>query len=482
MEIDNLSRVFCYFNEICKIPRCSLEEQKISDYLVDFAKKYKLEVYQDKMLNVIIKKEATSGYENAPTVILQGHMDMVCEKNEKTNHDFQNDPIEVVIKKDFMTAEGTTLGADNGIAVAFCLAILSASDIPHPPLEVLITSQEEIGLVGASELDASKLNGKILINIDAEEEGVLFTSCAGGIRSTVELPIVWESILGHNTYDVKITGLKGGHSGMEIDKNRGNSNKILGRILKDLVKDDDVFIADVEGGMKVNAIPREASAKLVFKSENFTKVEDNIIRWNKVLKNELKSSDKGIEIQFNKSDEMVKKIFSKETLSKLISLYTLMPSGVLTMSSDIKGLVESSTNLGVVSTDEDHIIFNSSTRSSIRSLKEDTIDRIEHIAMLLGLKMETRASYPEWEYKENSYIRDVFVDVYKNLYNEEPVISAIHAGLECGILSEKLEGLDMISFGPNIYDVHTPDEKISISSIENTWKYLCKVLEMIKVK
>ncbi|GAB6107783.1 aminoacyl-histidine dipeptidase [Fusibacter bizertensis] len=480
MEKRGLEEVLHYFKEISKIPRCSLEEQKISDYLVDFAKKHDLEVYQDKMLNVIIKKGATFGYENAPTVILQGHMDMVCEKNEATKHDFQNDPINVVIKDDFMMADGTTLGADNGIAVAFCLAILSATDIPHPALEVLITSQEELGLVGANEVDASKLEGKILINIDSEEEGVLLTSCAGGIRSTIEIPIVWDAISNHNFYEFKVTGLKGGHSGMEIDKNRGNANKILGRILKDLVKEDAVSIADVKGGMKVNAIPREASAKLVFESKDADKVEEKINHWRKVLKNELKSSDNGIEIQLIKTDEMAAKVFSKETVRTLVSLYTLMPSGVVTMSADIEGLVESSTNLGVVSTDEERIVFNSSTRSSVRSLKEDIVDRMETIATLLGLKMETRASYPEWEYKEKSYIRDIFVKVYKNLHGEAPVISAIHAGLECGILSEKINDLDMISFGPNIYDVHTPDEKISISSVENTWEYLCKVLEEVK--
>ena len=480
MDKNKFEIVLDYFKKISEIPRCSLNEREISDYLVKFAKENNFEVYQDDLLNVIIKKEATKGYENASTVILQGHMDMVCEKNEDVIHDFTKDPIELIVNGDYMSAKGTTLGADNGIAVAFCLAILSSKNIPHPAIEVLITSREEIGLLGANAVDGTRLNGKILINIDAEEEGVLFTSCAGGIRSAVKIPITYENVLNDNFYEIKITGLKGGHSGMEIDKNRANSNKLLGRVLKKLSEIDSFRIAEVSGGMKVNAIPREAMAKVIFDSEKIQKIEYEINNINKTFRNEFHSSDSDISIKLIKINNTLNKIFSNETQNKLISLFTLMPSGVKSMSSNIEGLVESSTNLGIVRTDEEFIIFNSSTRSSVGSLKTKIIDEISKLSEILNLEMETFASYPEWEYKEKSYIRDLFVETYSEMYHNKPVITAIHAGLECGILSEKIENSDMIAFGPNIYDVHTPNEKISISSTENTWNYFCEILKRIK--
>ncbi|MBN2898424.1 MAG: beta-Ala-His dipeptidase, partial [Clostridia bacterium] len=302
MGVKYFESVMDYFKEISAIPRCSQQEEKISDYLLQFAKVKKLEAYRDDMLNVIIKKPATPGYEKSPTVILQGHMDMVCEKNKGMDHDFEKDPIKIVIDGDLLKAEGTTLGADNGIAVAFCLAILDAKDIPHPPLEVLITSQEEVGLLGASALDASKLQGKILINIDAEYEGVLFTSCAGGVRSAITLPILWKEATGDAIYEIKIGGLKGGHSGMEIDKHRANANKLLGRVLKDIFEACDIDIASVSGGMKVNAIPREAAAQITFDEGLYPLVAEKIAAWDRLLKNELKSSDKGMSLTLEKMD------------------------------------------------------------------------------------------------------------------------------------------------------------------------------------
>ena len=473
--------VFKYFGEISEIPRCSNKEKEISDYLVSFAKENGLEVFQDEILNVIIKKKGTLGYENAPTVILQGHMDMVCEKNEDVEHDFEKDPLNIKIEGDMITADGTTLGADNGIAVAFCLALLSSDDIPHPPLEVLITTQEETGLRGAAKVDPSKLEGKILINIDAEEEGVLFTSCAGGIRSVIELPIIWEDIReGYVPYNVSIKGLKGGHSGMDIDKKRGNANKLMGRVLRDLVSENNIYINSVNGGMKINAIPREANAKISIKFEDIRKIENQINKWDKIFKNEFKSSDIGITVNIKPIDDTFDKVLSKETVNKLISLYTLIPYGVQTMSGDIEGLVESSTNLGIVTTDEEKISFGNSNRSSVRSLKDNIVEQMKNIAEILELEMTTEASYPEWEYKKDSYIRDLFVKVHEDLYGKSPVIAAIHAGLECGLFSEILGDVDMIALGPNMHDVHTPDERLSISSTKNTWEYLCAVLKKIK--
>jgi dipeptidase D len=473
--------VFKYFKKISDIPRCSLKEQQISDYLVSFAKKRNFEVYQDDVLNVIIKKNSTVGYENAPTVILQGHMDMVCEKNQGTIHDFTKDPIDLIIEGDFLKANGTTLGADNGIAVAFCLALLDSKDIPHPALEILITSQEEIGLIGANKLDGSKLNGKFLINIDAEDEGILFTSCAGGGRSIVDLPVKWEkSKIGCIPYSITLEGLKGGHSGIDIDKNRANANKLLGRILNSFAHNDFVSLTSINGGLKVNAIPREAQMTILIKENYINEIKKIVHDWDMILKNELKSSDSNVHVNILKSEKNIQKVFSKKTLKNIILLYTHLPYGVNTMSSDIKGLVESSSNLGIVSTCKDKITFSNSCRSSIKSLKDDLFFKIQSIAEITNSQVHIEGIYPEWEYKKDSILRDIFINTYKKLYKKEPMISALHAGLECGLLGKVLNDVDMISFGPDIIDVHTPDEKLSISSTKNSWEYLCEVLKEFK--
>ena len=473
--------VFKYFKEISEIPRGSENEEAISNYLVQFAKKRSLEVYQDEALNVIIKKDATKGYEKSPTVILQGHMDMVCEKNKNTEHDFYKDPINLKVDGDMISAQGTTLGADNGIAVAFCLAILDSDEIAHPPIEVLITTEEEIGLKGATKLDASNLKGKIFINIDAEEEGVLLVSCSGGVRSTVSIPIIWEEINENlSSYSIKIRGLKGGHSGMDIDKERGNSNKLMGRVLNDLYNHYSICISDINGGSKLNAIPREADAIVYIHSKQVDKVKSEIGKWDKISKNECRSSDSNVSVEIEKIDRKMESVFSNETLKKVLSLFFLIPYGVQSMSMDIKGLVESSTNLGVVTTAKDEVAFNSATRSSVGSLKDYIVQQISKGAERVETDIEISSSYPEWQYKKDSYIRELFITVYERLYGRKPKISAIHAGLECGLFSEKLGDIDMISFGPNMYDVHTPDEHLSMSSTKRTWAYLISVLKEIK--
>ncbi|MGO1653092.1 aminoacyl-histidine dipeptidase [Senegalia sp. (in: firmicutes)] len=473
--------VFYYFEEITKIPHCSGEEENISNYLVSFARKNNLEVIQDEALNVIIKKKATKGYENAPIVILQGHMDMVCEKNKDTVHDFSKDPLDLKIDGDFIRANGTTLGADNGIALAYALAILASNDIDHPALEVLITTEEETGLVGAGKIDKKNLNGKILINIDSEEEGILLVSCAGGIRTKVELPIEWKSCARNTTsYLLTVRGLKGGHSGMEINKERGNSNIILGRILYDLNKEIDLSVYEVSGGAKMNAIPREADAKLVLNEDEFMLVKSKINNWNDILSNELKSKDSGIKVEIEKIEGDVNRIFSTDTIEKLITVYRLIPNGIQSMSMDIEGLVESSTNVGVVTTFDKKIVFESNVRSSVRTLKNEIVNREQVLADIIDGELVKEAEYPEWQYDPDSYIRDVFIDAYTEKFGEKPEVGAIHAGLECGIFKEKLGDIDMISFGPNMYDVHTPDESISISSTGNMWELLKLALKKIK--
>ncbi|WP_278244277.1 aminoacyl-histidine dipeptidase [Caldisalinibacter kiritimatiensis] len=475
------NKVFEYFEEISQIPRGSGNEKAISDYLAQFAKERDLDVIQDEALNVIIKKPATKGYENAPVVILQGHMDMVCEKNKDTIHDFEKDPIKLKVEGDIIRAEGTTLGADNGIAVAYCLAILDSNDIPHPSLEVVITTEEETGMGGASKLNPENLDGKILINIDAEEEGNFFVSCAGGVRTKVILPVEWENAdESLETYIVKVRGLKGGHSGMEIDKGRGNANKIMGRILKDLNTTFDIKLSDLSGGAKMNAIPREADAVIMVDSKDKETIVQKIEKWNNILKNELKSSDPDVNILFEKFDNNDKKVLSKQSQDKAISLLQIILNGIQTMSMDIEGLVESSTNLGVVTTKENEIMFESAVRSSVKSLKKAIVEHTQTVAEVVGAKLVTESDYPEWEYNPDSNIRKIMQKVYKEKFNKEPKLTAIHAGLECGLFKEKLGDIDMIALGPNMYDVHTPNEHLSISSTARTWELLLDVLKEIQ--
>ncbi|GFR35936.1 aminoacyl-histidine dipeptidase [Thermobrachium celere] len=474
--------VFHYFEEISRIPRGSGNEKAISDYLVDFAKKHNLEVIQDKALNVIIKKPGTPGYENAPTVIIQGHMDMVCEKNKDKRHDFEKDPIELRIVDDYIYANGTTLGADNGIAMAYALAILASNDIPHPPIEVLLTVEEETGMGGAMALDGKNLSGKMLINIDSEEEGKLLVSCAGGVRTTHKVKATYVSADKNKVaYTISIRGLKGGHSGMEIDKGRGNANKIMGRILDDLLNTINFDLAEINGGSKMNAIPRECDATILLNESDVQKLQDKIEDWDKTLKNELRSSDANVHVFVTKLENAVERCFDEETKKKVIASLVLIPNGIQTMSMAIEGLVESSTNLGVVETREDEVIFQSAVRSSVRSLKYNILNQAKKVAEVLGAELVADSDYPEWQYDPDSKLRQLFMDVYKRMFGKDAEIVAIHAGVECGLFKEKLgEDVDMISFGPNLYDVHTPDEHISISSVKRMWDYLLAVLKEIK--
>lgn len=473
-------KVFQYFEELTRIPRGSGNEKEVSDYLVKFAKERKLEVIQEECLNVIIKKPGTKGYENAPTVILQGHMDIVCEKLSTVEHDFEKDPIPLVVDGDYVKTKGTTLGADNGIAVAMSMALLDSEDISHPPLEVFITVDEETGMVGALNVNPENLSGKILINLDSEEEGTFLTSCAGGIDSIIDLPIKWiEALDNYNGYKIKISGLFGGHSGAEIDKGRANANKLMGRLLNTLGKNVNFYLSSLRGGAKVNAIPRDAEAIVLVKSEDISKFE-NIIKENRIIfRNEFKTADPNIEVEFE-SIEKPKKVFSKETTDKAIKLLMLIPNGVNSMSADIEGLVESSSNLGVVTTDDENVVFYTSIRSSVKSIRYVIEDRIQIIADILDVTNKFEAEYPEWEYNPNSKIREICEEAYEKLYGKKPKVTAIHAGLECGVFKERLGDLDMISLGPDMKDVHTPEEALSISSTKRTYELLIEILKNIK--
>lgn len=473
--------VFRYFEEISRIPRGSGNEKGISDYLVKVAKNLNLQVIQDEALNVIIKKPGTKGYENSQTVIIQGHMDMVCEKNKGTDHDFEKDPLNLRVIDDMVYATDTTLGADNGIAIAYALALLDSKDIPHPPLEVLVTTDEETGMSGAMAISKEHIDGKLLINLDNEEEGDLLVSCAGGIRSKFIVEIE-EEVANEDTILLELTvrGLKGGHSGMEINKERGNSNKIMGRILKDLISEVDFRLVSLNGGSKDNAIPREMDTVISISKSDEDRVKALVEKWQEILLNELKAQDSGIKVNADNFNEKVEKVFSKETTEKVVNLLYLIPNGINTRSVEIEGLVESSTNIGVVKTIGNQVTFDSAIRSSVASLKDEIILRSKTIAELLNVKFQTSARYPEWQYNSESKLRELCKDVYKKMYGKEANIVAIHAGVECGLFNERLGGLDMISFGPNLYDVHTPQEHMSIESVKNVWEYLKEVLKALK--
>ena len=479
--LDNLQPklVFKYFEEISQIPRGSGNEKGISDYLLNFGKSLGLESIQDEALNIIIKKPATKGYENAPTVILQGHMDMVCEKNKGTNHDFEKDPLKLRIVDDYIYATDTTLGADNGIAVAYAMAILASDDVMHPSLEVLITTDEETGMSGAMAVSPEHIHGKILINLDNEEEGYLLVSCAGGIRTKGKLPVIREERTNGKAMQIKISGLKGGHSGMDIIKERGNSNKILGRILKHLLNNVEYSLCEMNGGSKNNAIPREAEAVIMVADGDLVKAKELVLEFAKLVKNELKAQDAGLNIEVQEV-AAVSKVFTKESTEKAVNLLYLYPSGINSKSTEIEGLVESSTNLGVLTTTEGFVEYDSAVRSSVSSLKEEIVLRSKTIVNLLGGELECNSGYPAWEYNSNSKIREICQSVHKEMYGKEAEIVAIHAGVECGLFNEKLGNLDMISFGPNLYDVHTPEEHMSISSVKNCYEYLLNILKAVK--
>lgn len=472
--------VFKYFEAISNIPRGSGNEKAISDYLFNFGKSLGLETIQDEAMNIIIKKPATKGYENAPIVIIQGHMDMVCEKNHGTEHDFEKDPLKLRIVDDYIYATDTTLGADNGIAVAYAMALLEAKDIAHPALEILLTTDEETGMSGAMAVSDKHIKGKILINLDNEEEGYLLVSCAGGIRSKGKLKIEREAASGEKIIIINVSGLKGGHSGMDIIKERGNSNKILGRILKVLLSEIDFKLVSMNGGSKNNAIPREAQAIIAINENDFDTVCEVVESQSIILKNEFKAQDSCLNIKMQVAKETVKELFTKACTEEAVNLLYLYPNGINTRSTEIEGLIESSTNLGVLTTNDKYVEFDSAVRSSVPSLKNEIIERSKTIVELLGGEFQTKSDYPAWEYNENSKIREICQSVHKKMYGKEAEVVAIHAGVECGLFNEKLGNLDMISFGPNLYDVHTPEEHMSIASVKNTWEYLKEILKAIK--
>lgn len=468
-------QLFHYFEEISAIPRSSGNESAIADYLASFAVQHELQCYRDDINNIIIKKPASAGSENAPTVILQGHTDMVCEKDENSDHNFSCDGIKLVVKDGFISAEGTTLGADNGIAVALMLKILSDNSIVHPPLECVFTTQEETGLTGASRLSAGKLTGRIMINLDSEEEGVATVSCAGGMRVRFYKDPQWEDTDKKGIL-IKISGLAGGHSGMDIGLERGNANKLMGRVLEHIAEERIPFnIAAINGGGKDNSIPRECSCVIVLHSEtDYDKVIHIINSDCADIKTELYQADSDFNITV--SDAYPKRMMSERVTGSLIALIYLTPDGVLKRNPELNNFVAASLNMGIISTVGNGIAITISARSSIAAFQQNIRRRLALFAGHFGFAMQIDSSYPGWEYAPNSHIRDVFLRCYQQLSGKQMRIEALHAGLECGIFAEKLDGLDVIAVGPNIYDCHTPNERLEISSCERFYNLLIHVL------
>ncbi len=476
-------KVFEYFELISNIPRGSGDEKAISDYMVSFAKNLGLEVIQDEVYNIIIKKPATKGYEDAPTVILQGHLDMVCEKNHDINHDFKKDPLALYVDGDLIKARGTTLGADNGIAIAYQMAILASNDLQHPKLEILMTIDEERGMVGVANMHPEYLHGKTLINLDSEREGEFLVSCAGGVRTQIEIPFITKHpSREYNFYELMIKGLKGGHSGTEIHLERANANILMGRLLNALNKEIDLELASLSGGSKDNVITRESVAVIGIHDKDKRALLSVIKQWEKVFKDEFRVQDPGLRIVLGPANHIQKGVFSKQVKDQSIELLMLHPNGVQGVSMDMENLIETSLNLGIVETTANQLVFSSALRSSVPSKKEELVVKIEMLAKLIGGEFSKTADYPAWVYEPDSPIRKLAMSVYKQMYGRTPTINAIHAGLECGFISEKLPGVDIISFGPNIKGAHTPDESLSIESTKNVWEFLKELLKQIGKK
>ncbi|WBW50178.1 aminoacyl-histidine dipeptidase [Peptoniphilus equinus] len=466
--------VFHWFYELNQIPRCSGNEKAVSDFLTAFAKERHLDVTQDEAYNVIIRKPASAGYENATPVILQGHMDMVCVKNDDVDHNFDTDPIEMIVEGDFIRANGTSLGGDNGIAVAYAMAILDG-DYEHPALEVLITTNEETGMDGAAALKEGMLQGKRLINMDSEEEGVFLVSCAGGATIEIRFAKETESVTG-SALTVAVSGLKGGHSGQEIGKGRGNANKILFRLIHAVQQAMDVQLATVKGGMKHNAIPDAATATIVV--DDTEKAESLIQTMAELITLEYTVEEPGLTITCESS--AADTALTKAATENIVDFFIMAPNGVISMSKDIEGLVQTSLNNAVVTDEDNMIVLETSIRSSSESELDSVIETLATAAKRVGATTELTNRYPAWQFEQDSPLRDISLSTYKALFGKEARYDAIHAGLECGLLKKVLPDCDMISYGPDMFDIHSPKEHLSISSSQRMWDFTVALLKNLK--
>ena len=469
--------VFGFFEEISSIPRGSYHTKEISDYCVAFAEERGLWVRQDEWNNVIIKKAGTDGYENSDPVILQGHLDMVCEKTADSEHDFLNDPLALYVEDGFVKAKDTTLGADDGIAVAYALALLDSKTIVHPPLEVIFTIDEEVGMLGAEKLDLSDIKGKMLINLDSEDEGILLAGCAGGVDFTMDMPIELTDAEG-DVVELVISGLKGGHSGVEIDRQRGNANKLAGRLLRHIDKQTNFALCSVDGGAKDNVITSSCRIRIVAKEKN--RVQSLAEEMLQVWKNEFSADEPELTLEVRDLEQADCKVMNRSSMEKVIFFLLNCPNGVHEYNRSLKGLVETSDNLGVVETTADGLRVKILTRSGTASKLDEFKERLSSFAEFLGAAYSFNGEYPAWSYKEESRIRPITVAAYEKITGIKPEVATIHAGLECGLLSGKKPELDCISFGPQMYDIHSYNERLNIESTRKTWEILKEILRQCK--
>ena len=468
--------VFRFFEQMCAIPHGSYNTKAVSDWCVAFAKERGLEHYQDAVNNVILIKEASAGYEDAEPVILQGHLDMVCEKAPGCLKDMAREGLDLAVEGDYVYAKETTLGGDDGIAVAMALAALDDDSLPHPRLEVILTTEEEVGMDGAMALDVSPIRGRKLLNLDSEAEGVFTVSCAGGAMAACGLPVCREPF-GGAVLSLTVDGLIGGHSGAEIHKVRGNADMLMGRVLRAAAAATDLRLISVDGGLKDNAIPVSCTALVA--AADAAAVYTAAADMEAVFKNELRATDSGVSVR---AEAAVTELLPMDAASteKAVCLLACAPNGVQTMSQDIHGLVQTSLNLGILKTEEASVTASFCIRSSVDSEKEMLKDRLTCLLAQLGGGVSFSGEYPGWAYKPDSALRELMVEVYRDQYGREPKVEAIHAGLECGLLAGKLPGLDCVSIGPDLLDIHTPREKMSISSVQRVWAFVCEVLKRSK--
>ena len=465
--------VFAYFEEICAIAHGSGNTKAISDYLVRFAKAHDLRYIQDAANNVILFQEGTCGYEDHPPVILQGHMDMVCEKDADCTINMDTDGLDVAHDGEYVFAKGTTLGGDDGIAIAYALAILADISIPHPPLEVIITVDEEIGMLGADVIDLSMLKGRTLINIDSEEEGIFTVSCAGGATATLTLPAERRAVYGP-CIKLVVDGLQGGHSGVEIHKNRANANKVMGELLGRVQAIMPLCITSFDGGAKDNAIPRSCQVTFVALGMNPERINDIAAQLQAEIRTRYDEPD--AVIYGDNVEALGGNAMSTEQTAKLIALLCAVPNGVQVMSKDIPDLVQTSLNLGIAKLEED-MVLTFSVRSSVNEEKLALLAKLQELIRFHEGAYSQMGDYPAWEYRVDSPLRDTMVHVYRRMFAAEPQIVAIHAGLECGLLGEKLPGLDCVSIGPEMHDIHTSRERLGIASTRRTWEFLLEILK-----
>ena len=467
--------VFHYFEQICAIPHGSGNTKMISDFLVAFAKENGIRYIQDELNNILLFGDATPGYEDHPPVILQGHMDMVCEKDADSPIDMERDGLDIDHDGKFVVANGTTLGADDGIAVAFAMAILADRSIPHPPLEVIITVDEETGMFGAAGIDLSSLKGHTMLNLDNDAEGLFTVSCAGGCRASIALPVQRRAVYGP-CVKLTVEGLQGGHSGVEIHKNLANANKVMGELLSRIEKMMPLCITKICGGDKDNAIPRSCEVTLVAMGSHIDRINGVTEQLEKEIREQFDEPD--VRIFGDDVDALGGNALTTADSSKLIALLCAAPNGVQSMSEDIEGLVQTSLNLGVVRLDE-ALRLTFAVRSSVGKEKRELLERLAQLAKFYDADYSEVGDYPAWEYRKDSTLRDTMIDVYSRMYGKAPKVAAIHAGLECGLLAEKIENLDCVAMGPTAYDIHTSRERLDIASTQRTYEFVLEVLKAL---